>query len=387
LPKYPQKGYTPKNWRVPLADVIVDDELAHFVDETVRSGWWSAGPRVDEFEAAFRAHTGARFALAVANGTTALQLALDAAGIGPGDEVILPSLNFVAAANAVSHTGAVPIFCDIVGPDDLNLDVDSVEAALGPRTAAILALHYGGYPCDMARLTALADHHGVLVLEDSAHAPGATIGDRSCGTLGRAGCFSFFSNKNLAVGEGGLLVTDDEALHERARLLRSHGMTTLTWDRHRGHASSYDVLLRGYNFRLDEIHAAIGLIQLARLADENRARGEIVAQYRRALEGSGLAMPFARMPAGVTPAYHLAVVVCETPELRESVRAHLAQRRVQTSLHYPPIHRFTAYAANDLRVPLERTDHVTSRLVTIPLFGHMQPEQVELVVASLLEVA
>jgi len=372
---------------VPLADVIVDDELAHAVDEAVRSGWWSSGPRVEAFEEAFRTYTGARFALAVANGTTALQLALDAAEIGPGDEVILPSLNFVAAANAISHTGATPVFCDIAGPDDLNLDVDSVEAAVGTRTVAILALHYGGYPCDMAGLAALADRHGLMVLEDSAHAPGARIEDRSCGTIGRAGCFSFFSNKNLAVGEGGLLVTDDEGLYERARLLRSHGMTTLTWDRHRGHASSYDVEVRGYNFRLDEIHAAIGLVQLARLDDENRARAEIVARYRRDLEGSALSMPFANVAAGVEPVHHLAVVVCGTPDARESVRAHLAERRVQTSLHYPPIHRFTAYAGADLRVPLERTEDVTSRLVTIPLFGHMQPEQVDVVVESLLEAA
>lgn len=387
LPKNPQKGYTSLKWQVPLADVAVDDELAHAVDEAVRSGWWSSGPRVEAFEGAFREYTGARFALAVANGTTALQLALDAAGVGAGDEVILPSLNFVAAANAISHTGATPVFCDIVGPGDLNLDVESVESALTPRTAAVLALHYGGYPCDMARLAALAERHGLAVLEDSAHAPGAKVGERSCGTLGLAGCFSFFSNKNLPVGEGGLLVTDDEALYDRARLLRSHGMTTLTWDRHRGHASSYDVEVRGYNFRLDEIHAAIGLVQLARLDDENRARAEIVARYRRDLEGSALSMPFAGVPHDVTPVHHLAVVVCETPEAREAVRAHLDKRRVQTSLHYPPIHRFTAYAEDELRVPLDRTEDVAARLLTIPLFGHMRDEQVALVVESLLEAA
>jgi len=386
LQKNTQKGYTP-NWEVPLADVVVTDELARAADDAVRSGWWSSGPRVEAFEAAFREYTGARFALAVANGTTALQLALNAAGIGPGHEVVLPSLNFVAAANAVSHTGATPVFCDIGGPADFNLDLESVEGALTPRTAAVLALHYGGYPCDMAGLLDLSERHGFAVVEDSAHAAGARIGEASCGTLGLAGCFSFFSNKNMPVGEGGMLVTDDDGVYERARLLRSHGMTTLTWDRHRGHASSYDVELRGYNFRLDEIHAAMGLVQLAHLDDENRARGEIVARYREELEGSALTMPFAELPQNVTAAHHLAVVVCETAEAREPLRARLNERRVQTSVHYPPIHRFTAYADDELRVPLDRTDDVAARLVTIPLFGHMRPEQVALVVESLLEAA
>jgi dTDP-4-amino-4,6-dideoxygalactose transaminase len=384
--KTPQKGEN-RRWEVPLADVVVDDELAHAVDATLRSGWWSAGPRVEAFELAFREYSGARFALAVSNGTTALQLALAAAGIGPGDEVIVPSLNFVAAANAISHTGATPVFCDILGDGDLNLDLQSVDSALTSRTAAVLALHYGGYPCDMSALSVFAERHGLAVIEDSAHAPGGRIGGRSCGTLGLAGCFSFFSNKNLAVGEGGMLVTDDEALYKRARLLRSHGMTTLTWDRHRGHASSYDVELRGFNFRLDEIHAAIGLVQLGRLDDENRARGEVVARYRRDLQGSALSVPFGNVPDDVTPAYHLAVVVCETQAARERVRAVSGERRVQTSLHYPPIHLFTAYRGDELRVPLDRTEDVATRLVTIPLFGHMRPEQVELVVEALLEAA
>src|SRR5438128_285124 len=154
------------------------------------------GPRVEEFEAEFAAFCGAEHAVALANGSAALHLALLAAGCGPGDEVVVPSLNFVAAANAIVHTGAAPVFCDILGPEELNLDPRDVEAALTPRTKAILTLHYGGYPCDMDAVNQVAGQRGLAVVEDAAHAPGATLGGRACGTLGLAGCFSFFANKN-----------------------------------------------------------------------------------------------------------------------------------------------------------------------------------------------
>jgi dTDP-4-amino-4,6-dideoxygalactose transaminase len=365
-------------WSVPLSDLRVDDELVDAVLEVVRSGWWSMGPRVEEFEREFAAFCGADEAVAVANGTAALHLALVALGCGPGDEVVVPSLNFVAAANAIAVTGAEPVFCDIAGPDDLNLDPSDVEAAITPRTKAIIALHYAGYPCDTEALSAL----GPTVVEDAAHAPGASVGGRMCGTLGRVGCFSFFANKNLPVGEGGMLVTDDEELAARLRLLRSHGMTTLTWERHRGHASSYDVVVPGFNYRLDEVRAAIGLVQLGRLPDENAARAAIVARYREAFDGR-LTMPFADRE-GVTPSYHLAVVLLPEGADRDALRSALDEQGVQTSVHYPPIHAFTAYRERPQR-PLPRTESVADRILTLPLYGGMGDEQVEAVVGGLLQ--
>jgi dTDP-4-amino-4,6-dideoxygalactose transaminase len=374
---------TPGRWEVPLADVVVDDELTEAALEVFRSGWWSMGPRVKEFEAEFAAFTGAVHAIAVANGTAALHLGLLAVGCGPGDEVVVPSLNFVAAANAIVLTGAEPVFCDIVGPDEPNLDPIDLEAALTERTKAIVALHYGGYACDMGAVAALADRHGLAVVEDAAHAPGATYHGRMCGTLGTVGCFSFFANKNLPLGEGGMLVTDDDELAVRLRLLRSHGMTTLTWDRHSGHASDYDVLLPGFNYRLDEVRARVGSVQLRRLPEENAARGRIVARYRDALHGQkSLAMPF-REGEERTSSYHLAVVLLPGGSDRSTVRAELAERGIQTSVHYPPIHTFSAYRAKSRR-PLSRTDAVASRLLTLPLFGRMTDEQVDAVVERLL---
>jgi dTDP-4-amino-4,6-dideoxygalactose transaminase len=375
----------PPRWRVPLADVVVDDELVETALTTLRSGWWSMGPRVEEFEREFADFCGADHAVAVANGSAALHLALLAVGCDDGDEVITPSLNFVAAANSIAHTGAQPVFCDIVGPDELNVDPQDLEAAVGDRTRAVVAFHYGGFPCDMDAVGEIAERHGLAVVEDAAHAPGARWRGRACGTIGRVGCFSFFSNKNLPVGEGGMIVTDNGELAERVRLLRSHGMTTLTWDRHRGHAASYDVVARGFNYRLDEVRAAVGLFQLRRLPEENASRSHIASRYREALGGQhGLTMPFGRISEERTSSNHLAVVLLPEGSDRDGIRAALAEQGVQTSVHYPPIHTFSAYSAGGRALP--QTDAVAERLLTLPLYGRLTDEQVESVVDSLLRV-
>ena len=247
-------------------------------------------------------------AFAVANGTAALHLALLGCGCGPGDEVVVPSLTFVAAANAIVHTGATPVFCDIVGARDLNLVPADVESALSPRTQAIVVLHYAGFPCDMEASARSPMPAGRRRRGRRARA-GGSAGGRACGSLGVVGCFSFFSNKNLAIGEGGMVVTGDDEVGERVRLLRSHGMTTLTWDRHRGHAASYDVVGAGFNYRLDELRAALGLVQLRRLPGGNVARERHWRRYRELLDGmDGVVMPF-EVDEGAEPAYHLAVVL------------------------------------------------------------------------------
>jgi len=372
-------------WSVPLSDVLVDDELVEAAGSAVRSGWWSMGPRVEEFERAFAEFSGARHAFAVSNGTAALHLALVACGCGPGDEVILPSLNFVAAANSIAHTGATPVFCDIKGAGDLNLDPDDLESAVTPRTKALLVLHYGGHPCDMARILQISRARRLAVIEDAAHAPGATWRGRACGTLGDIGCFSFFSNKNLAIGEGGAVVTDDDELADRVRLLRSHGMTTLTWDRHRGHAHTYDVVEQGFNYRLDELRAAIGLVRIRRLPAANLARAVLVARYRSLVHGlEGTVMPF-EDESESSPANHIAVAILPPGTPRDAVREALRTNGIQTSVHYPPIHRFACYRDAGSTRPLPSTEDVAERLITLPLFPHMTEDQVDLVAAELVE--
>lgn len=371
-------------WRVPLSDLLVDDELIEAARTTVASGWWSMGPRVEELETRFAERLGAGHAFAVANGTAALHLALLAVGLEPGDEVIVPSLNFVAAANTIVHAGGTPVFCDIVGAGDLNLDPADVAAAVTDRTRAIVALHYGGVACDLEPILELCSDRGLHLVEDAAHAPGATTRNgRACGTVGEVGCFSFFSNKNLAVGEGGMIVTGDDAIAGRIRLLRSHGMTTLTWDRHRGHAYSYDVALPGLNVRMDEIHAAIALVQLDRLDGGNAARRRIAGRYRELLAGiDGLVVPFAGREA--ESSHHLFVVVLPEGVERRPVQEAMRADGVQTSVHYPPIHRFMAYADGaGARRALPRTDSIGPRVLTLPLYPHLTDDQVETVVSAL----
>jgi dTDP-4-amino-4,6-dideoxygalactose transaminase len=370
-------------WRVPLSDVLVDAAIDDAVTEAVRSGWWSMGPRVEEFEQAFAAFCGTERAFAVANGTAALHLALLALGCGPGDEVLLPSLTFVAAANTIGHVGATPVFCDITGLDDLNVSPEDLEAAVTPATRAIVVMHYGGHPCEMSAVLEIADRHGLAVIEDAAHAVGASWEGRPCGSLGDIGCFSFFANKNLSTAEGGMVVTDDPLLAERIRVLRSHGMTTLTWDRHRGHAHSYDVVECGLNYRLDELRAAIGLVELPRLTARNRARAQIVERYREAFaDARGLEMPFDVDDAA---AHHLAVVVLPADTPRDEFRAALAAAGIQTSVHYPPIHRFSYYAELGRRRPLPVTEEVADRLVTLPLYPHMRESDITAVISAVLD--
>jgi dTDP-4-amino-4,6-dideoxygalactose transaminase len=370
-------------WQVPLADVVVPEDDIAAVADTYRSGWLSMGPRTEELERALADYVGARHALAVANCTAGLHLLCLAAGLGPGDEVIVPSLTFVASVNAIAYTGATPVFGEIAGLGEPWLSAEAAEAAITPNTRAILSVAYGGHPGETAALRDLAAARGLVLLEDAAHAAGARLGGRHLGTFGVAGAFSFFSNKNLAVGEGGAVVTDDDELAAAMRLRRSHGMTTLSWDRHRGHAASYDVVALGFNYRIDEPRATLATRRLARLDGENARRHELDLRYRERLaEIDGIAAT-AAPPAGDgdVPAHHLFTVVVDAGVDRDGVRQGLADRGVQTSLHYPPAHRFSIYADGAPELPL--TDAYSARAVTLPMFAGMTEAQQDLVLGAL----
>ena len=366
--------------QVPLADVqITDGDIAAVVD-TYRSGWLSMGPKTAEFEQAFSRYAGSRHAIAVANGTAALHLLCLAAGLGPGDEVIVPSLTFVATVNAIAYTGATPVFADIAAPTEPFLAEGSCRSALTERTRAIMTMHYGGHPGELAAMAKLAAERDLVLLEDAAHAVGSRLDGRQLGTFGAGGAFSFFSNKNLSVGEGGMVVTDSDDLAQQMRLLRSHGMTTLSWDRHRGHATAYDVVATGFNYRIDDPRSALALSRLERLDDENAARGRLDARYRTLLEDVDGVDLVAAPPDGSVSAHHLFTVVLDESIDRDAFRAALADRGVQTSVHYPPVHRFSIYAGSG--ATLQLTDAYAAHTVTLPLFAHMTEEQQDTVVGA-----
>jgi dTDP-4-amino-4,6-dideoxygalactose transaminase len=374
-------------WRVPLADMNFGVEEEQAVQQVVRSGWLSMGEVTKGFEQEFAAFIGAKHTLAVTNATAALHLACLASGIGPGDEVILPSLTFVATANAVRYTGATPVFADIESLDWLNISPASIESRITPRTRAILVVHYAGFPCDMPAIMEIARRHNLVVLEDSAHAIGSTLEGRTLGTWGAIGCFSFFSNKNMTTGEGGMLATDDDALAEKLRILRSHGMTSLSWDRHQGHAYSYDVVDLGYNYRIDEMRSALGRVQLRKLPAGNQHRGELTLLYRDLLAelAPEVQMPFAE--ARGTSCYHILPILLPPGTDRIRFMEALKQRGIQASIHYPPVHRFQIYhdewQKRGATLPL--TEEVAAREVTLPLYSTMSTEQVHWVAQAVKE--
>lgn len=366
---------TGRDAQIPVFDVRVEDEDLTAVEQVLRSGWLSAGPRTEEFERAFAEHLGATHVLAVSSCTAALHLACIAAGIEPGDEVIVPSLTFVATANAVRYCGARPVFCDLVGGDgnDLNMDVELVESLVTERTKAVIPVHWAGYPVEIEALTSLCRQRGLELIEDCAHAPWAQYGDRQLGTFGLAGCFSFFPNKVLGVGEGGALCTDSDEVAERVRRLRSQGMTATTIDRHRGSAMSYDVVEVGFNYRFDDLRAALITPRFRRLGDEVQRRRQIIGRYRELLaDADGIEIAYVGNDLSRSSCYLMGVLV--DPEVRSEVRARLRDEHgVQTTV-YPATHELGGYVREFGEVSLPRTEDAAARLFSIPLFPHMTDE-------------
>lgn len=369
-------------WKVPLFDLNFDHEEEAAVLETLRSRWLTSGPKTGRFEAAFSEYLGGCFSLALSSGTGALHLALLAGGIAPGDEVIVSGLSFVAALNVVSLVGGVPVLADCSSLTDWNVSPADIARKITPRTRALIVVHFAGYPCDMEPILALAREHGLLVIEDAAHAVGARYRGAPCGTLGDIGCFSFFSNKNLSTGEGGMLVTRRPELHEAARLLRSHGMSSMTIERHMQRAVGYDVVRPGLNYRFDEIRASLGLAQLAKLDQGNEKRKELTYGYRALLGPlAGVVLPFAEEDPARLSCYHIFPVLLPVGADRARVGEALRGEGIQTSLHYPAYCSFSGYRHLGQVLPV--AEEISSRVLTLPLFPTMGMESVQLVAQAL----
>lgn len=368
------------DWKVALSDLDYGIEEEQAVLEVLRRRWLTMGAMTQQFEQDFARFVDAPYALAVSNATEALHLAALALGIGPGDEVIVPSLTFVATANAMLYTGARVRFADVIGAEDLNISPTEIERQITPKTKAIAVVHYAGFPCRMSQIMEIAQRHNLAVIEDVAHAPGGSLDGRALGTWGDVGCFSFFSNKNMATGEGGMLVTRRDDIAEKLRVLRSHGMTTLTWDRHKGHAYTYDVVDLGHNYRIDEIRAALGVEQLKKLPGNNARRKHITETYWEALQNTPLGFPF-RDSIGEST-YHIFPVLLPEGADRKQFIDSMRAEGIQTSIHYPPIHQFSYYRPLYPDTVLPKTENLASREVTLPLYPGMQTEQIDAVVSA-----
>ncbi|RJR55011.1 MAG: DegT/DnrJ/EryC1/StrS family aminotransferase [Desulfobacteraceae bacterium] len=371
------------NWKVQLFELNFDEQEVEAVSRVIKSGWITMGERIIEFEGRFANYLGhGSRAVAVSNGTAALHMSLLALGITAGDEIIVPALTFVADINVVRMVGATPVPADCTSLYDWNMSPADIEAKITSRTKAVMIVHYAGYPCNMDEIVGICKRHGLYLVEDCAHAPGAEYRGKKCGAFGDMSCFSFFTNKNLSVGEGGMYVTLSDALEQKGRYLRSHGMTTLTLDRHEGRAITYDVTQPGLNYRMDEMRAALGLVQLGKLAAANAERERLTRHYIHLLSDvEGITIPFVDYP-NCKPSYHIFPILLDKGIDRLSVINKLKEEGIQSSIHYPSFHEFSAYkdfGLNDTPVATE----ISKRELTLPLFPTMGFEKVELVVKAL----
>jgi len=374
-------------WDIQLFKLNFDGREISAVSDVVAGGWLSMGEKILSFETDFGSFLGeGAHCRAVANGTAALHMALLALEVGRGDEVIIPSLTFVADVNVVNLVGATPKLADATSLDDWNMSLESVEKQITEKTKAVIVVHYAGYPCrDIMAISQLCRDKGIGLIEDVAHAPGATVDGKVCGTFGDVGCFSFFSNKNLSIGEGGMVSTLDVELNKKLGYLRSHGMTTLTLDRHKGRAITYDVAQPGLNYRMDEMRAAIGSVQLDKLPAGNVRRGELTDRYRSNLQNSPVTMPFENQPSNFTSVYHILPVLLPEKTDRVAVIGALKEKRIQASIHYPPFWDFTAYKGQFSPDDSPVTADICRRQLTLPLFPTMTEDEVDQVCNALLE--
>jgi len=354
-----------------------DSREEEAVCDVLRSGWVGLGPKVEEFERRFAEYCGIPHCTGTSSGTAALCMAVRLLGIGAGDEVIVPAMTFVSTSHAVVLAGARPVFADVL-PDSLNIDPDDAARRIGPRTRAIIPVHYGGRPADIDGLLEAADD--IPLVEDCAHAAGARHAGRHVGGFGAIGCFSFHAVKNLAMGEGGAVVMDDGGLAERAAKMRWLGIDRSTWDRtglDREYWWEYTVDEVGMKCHLDDIHAAIGLVQLQKLEESNRRRGQIAGLYRTGLEDMEEVRLPPRVAEGDVSSWHMFVIQAEE---RDDLNVHLAERGIQTGVHYKPVHLYPCYGQKQSLPVAERA---FESILTLPMYPDLTDDEVQRVVESI----
>jgi dTDP-4-amino-4,6-dideoxygalactose transaminase len=363
---------------ISLCDPVLGDEEKQALGSVIDSLWLTMGERVASFERSFADLHRMESAVAVNSCTAGLHLCLEAFNIGPGDEVLVPSLTFVATVNAVLYVGATPVFVDIEKEEIPHISLTDAQAKCTYKTRAVIVMHYGGYIVDLQKWRTFADANKLILIEDAAHAPAM----KDVGQLSDAAAFSFFTNKNMTTAEGGMVLSPDTKILERIRRLRSHGMTTVTLDRYYGHAYSYDVTMLGYNYRMDELRASIGLVQLNHLRQWNEQRYKLSHTYRQILSS--------HIPEVVVPfdkdhetAAHLMPILLPTNVDRKELMVYLRESGIQSSIHYPAIHHFTFYRKKFPGIVLPETENFCSRELTLPLHPSLTENDVENIVESL----
>lgn len=377
---------TKKQQFIPVFQPDYDRREIKAVSEVLKSGWIGLGPKTEEFEKRFAQYVGAPFAIALNSATAALHLSLLAAGIGKGDEVIVPSLTFVSTAHAVLYVGAKPVFADIQ-KDTLCIDPADVMKKITKKTRAIIPVHYGGHPSDMDTFNTIANEHKITIIEDASHACGSVYHDKKIGSISPFTCFSFHAVKNLATGDGGMITVNDKTIAEHLRRLRWVGINKNTWDRleiisgektYRGYGWYYEVEELGYKCHMNDITAAIGLVQLQKLESSNALRRSLAKRYTRKLKPlTHITCP--TQQSGVMSAQHNYVIRAND---RDKLHLYLRDRGISTGVHYMPVHLQPYYQKLYPNVHLPVTQRVWKDLLTLPLYPTLSKKDQDYIIMS-----
>ncbi len=366
-------------YKIPLFDLNFDSSEKEAIIKTLDSKWISIGPNCEKFENMFCEKLNVNYALTTASCTASLHMALSILGINSEDEVLVPSLTFAATVNVIKYLRAKPIFCDIVSNSDLTIDPNEIKNKITSKTKAIIVMHYAGFPCDMDSIVSIAKDNNLFIIEDTAHAPLSEFKGKKLGTFGDVATFSFFSNKNISTGEGGMVTTNNKLFYDKLRLIRSHGMTALSYEISKGHATRYDIDSLGYNYRMDDIRASIGIVQLNKLKNDLIKRIEIRKLYIEGLKNvPGIIIPFENNDNFVSNYIFPIVLDSSNRDNRDNIRNKLHDKGIQTSVHYPPVHRFSIYKNDYLDLP--NTDYVANNEITLPMYSKLSVQDLKYII-------
>ena len=374
---------------IPFYIPWINKEDRKAISNALKSRWLTGGPQARNFEKTFADYVGTKFAVSVNSCTAALHLAMRVLNVGPGDEVIVPDLTFAATANAPIFCGAKPVFADI-DEKTFNISPNDVLEKITPKTKAIIPVHYGGQPCDMKEISQIAEDHKLFVVEDCAHSLGAKYGGQQTGTFGIIGCFSFYPTKIITTLEGGMVTTNDEKIDKKLRLLREHGMSRTALERESSTSWFYDIVDLGYNYRLTEPQAALGIAQLKRIDDGIRRRIHAAGYYTKQLgnRDSGIVTPYT-VP-NRSHIFHLYTIKIQKNSLgitRDEVFKRLSDSGIQSSVLYTPLHLMSFYKQflNEKSKPFPVAEKIYKEILSLPLFPTLTKKNVSLVATKIKE--